>query len=140
MGLKIASQSLSSLSGDPFLRMDFDYLEISKEMNITRDIPRLKKYITLLETGHPIAKEDYYLDGKSDYIHVVVRNIKDGELDLSNPIYIIDDKGEELNKYKLLEGEIVIAISASCGASFIFSKSKGGCTAYPFSLFGKADS
>jgi type I restriction enzyme, S subunit len=124
MGLKITTHSLSSLSGDPFLRMDFDYLEITREMNITRDIPRLKNYITQLETGHPIAKEDYYLDGKSDYIHIVVRNIKDGELDLSNPIYIIDDKGEELKKYKLLEGEIVIAISASCGASFIYHNSK----------------
>jgi type I restriction enzyme S subunit len=124
MGLKIITHSLSGLSGDPFLRMDFDYLEITREMNITRDIPRLKKYITLLETGHPITKEDYYLEGKSDYIHIVVRNIKDGELDLSNPIYIIDDKGEELKKYKLLQGEIVIAISASCGSSFIYQNPK----------------
>jgi restriction endonuclease S subunit len=121
--MKITSYNLSTLSGDPFLRMDFDYLEITKELNISREIPRLKKYITLLETGHPITKEDYYLDGKTDYIHIVVRNIKDGELHLSNPIYINDDKGEELNKYKLLKGEIVIAISASCGASFIYENS-----------------
>jgi restriction endonuclease S subunit len=103
--------------------MDFDYLEITEEFNISREVPRLKKFITLLETGHPITKEDYHLDGKTKYIHIVVRNIKEGELDLSNPIYINDDKGEELNKYKLLKGEIVIAISANCGASFIYGNS-----------------
>jgi restriction endonuclease S subunit len=123
MGLKVTSYNLSTFSGDPFLRMDFDYLEITKELNISREVPRLKKFITLLETGHPITKEDYYLDGKSDYIHIVVRNIKGGELHLSNPIYINDDKGEELNKHKLVKGEIVIAISASCGASFIYNGS-----------------
>lgn len=123
MGLKVTSYNLSTLSGDPFLRMDFDYLETTKELNISREVPRLKKFITLLETGHPITKEDYYLDGKTEYIHIVVRNIKDGKLHLSNPIYINDDKGEELNKYKLLKGEIVIAISANCGASFIYENS-----------------
>lgn len=123
MGLKVTSYNLSNLSGDPFLRMDFDYLEITKELNISREVPRLKRFISLLETGHPISKEDYYLDGKTEYIHIVVRNIKDGELNLSNPIYINDDKGEELNKYKLLKGEIVIAISANCGVSFIFDNS-----------------
>src|SRR4051812_3481672 len=116
MGVKIASYNLNTFSKDPFLRMDFDYWKITEELNISREVPRLKKFITLLETGQPITKEDYYLEGKSDYIHVVVRNIKDGELELSNPIYINDDKGEELNKYKLLEGEIVVAISANCGA------------------------
>lgn len=123
MGIKITSYNLSTFSGDPFLRMDFDYWEITKHLNISREVPRLKKFITLLETGHPIAKEDYYLDGKSEYIHIVVRNIKDGELELSNPIYINDDKGEELSKYKLLKGEIVVAISASCGASFLYDNS-----------------
>ena len=123
MGLKVTSNNISTLASDPFLRMDFDYLEITKELNISREVPRLKKFITLLETGHPITKEDYYLDGKTDYIHIVVRNIKGGELLLSNPIFINDDKGEELNKYKLLKGEIVIAISASCGASFIYDGS-----------------
>ncbi len=120
MGIKVTSYNLSDLAGDPFLRMDFDYLEITKELNVTREIPRLKKFIALLETGHPITKEDYYLDGNTEYIHVVVRNIKDGELQLSNPIYINEDKGEELGKYKLNRDEIVIAISASCGSSFIY--------------------
>jgi type I restriction enzyme, S subunit len=123
MGIKITSYNLNTFSGDPFLRMDFDYWKITNELNISREVPRLKKFITLLETGHPITKEDYYLDGKTDYIHIVVRNIKDGELELSNPIYISDDKGEELSKYKLLKGEIVMAISASCGASFIYDNS-----------------
>lgn len=125
MGIKVTSYNLSTLSGDPFLRMDFDYLQITKELNVSREVPRLKKFITQLETGHPITKEDYYLDGKTDYIHIVVRNIKDGELQLSNPIYLKDDKGEQLNKYKLLRGEIVIAISASCGASFIYNNTSG---------------
>ncbi|GFE62433.1 restriction endonuclease subunit S [Geobacter sp. AOG2] len=120
MGLNTNFYNFNTLSVDPFLRMDVDYFEITKELNITRNAPRLKKFITLLETGHPITKEDYYLDGNTDYIHIVVRNIKDGELYLSNPIYINDDKGEELNKYKLLKGDIVIAISANCGASFIY--------------------
>ena len=42
MGIKVASYSLSSLSLDPFLRMDYDYLKITEELNTVLPLGHVK--------------------------------------------------------------------------------------------------
>lgn len=118
MGLKTFTVDYRELSKDFFLRSDFDYFEIKNKLNLDR-VPKLKKYLTFLETGKPITPEDYSED-ETDNVHIVVRNIADGEFKENNLIFISDDKAEELEKYRIQENDIVIAISSNCGYSFYY--------------------
>lgn len=110
---------LSTLNQDQYLRCDFDYIQFNK--SIRKKDRFLKDYVKNIETGQPITKEDYSENGEpTEYIHLVVRNIKNGGLNLDNPIFINEDKGEKLKSFKIEKGDIIIAISANCGASFYF--------------------
>jgi len=119
MGVKWFKTGLITLNQDQYLRFDIDYIDFNK--TIRKRDRFLKDYVKNIETGQPITKEDYSdNDESTDYIHLVVRNIKNGELSLENPIFISEDKGEKLKEFKIEKGDIIIAISANCGASFYF--------------------
>jgi restriction endonuclease S subunit len=119
MGVKWFKTKLSTLNQDQYLRFDLDYIEFNK--SVKKGNRFLKNYVSNIETGQPISREDYSEDGNpTDYIHLVVRNIKNGELSLENPIFINDEKGLKLESFKIEKGDIVIAISANCGATFYF--------------------
>jgi len=118
MGLKIINMKFSALRNDFFMRSDFDYFEIKRDLSIDNST-KLKRYLTFLETGKPITPEDY--EEESDNVHIVVRNIVDGKFDKTSLIYISDEKSEELKKYRVQKGDIVIAISSNCGFSFLYS-------------------
>ena len=118
MGI-VTKQKFSMLNQDQYLRFDFDYLEFTK--TVKKGNRFLKNYVSNIETGQSITKDDYSEDGEqTDYIHLVVRNIKNGELSLDNPIFINEDKGVKLSSFKIVKGDIIIAISANCGAAFYF--------------------
>jgi len=117
MGLIKNYINYNEIKKDFFLRFDVDYFDIKKKLNIDSHI-KLKKYLIFLETGKPIAPDDYVND--SDNIHIVVRNIVDGKFNNENLIYIDDDKGIELQQYRLKKGDIVVAISSNCGCSFYY--------------------
>lgn len=119
MGLKYYDIPFSELRKDLFFRLDFDYFEIKNRLNLNH-ATKLKKYLTFLETGKPIKPSDYTKE--SDNIHIVVRNIVDGKFTQNNLIYIDDEKANELKKYRLAKGDIVLAISSNCGASFYFDE------------------
>ncbi|MDR1830417.1 MAG: restriction endonuclease subunit S [Candidatus Fibromonas sp.] len=118
MGLKTFEIEFAELGKDFFLRFDFDYFEIKKKLSIDNSI-KLKKYLTFLETGKPITPDDY--EEESGNAHIVVRNIVEGEFDKSSLIYISDEKAEELKKYRIEKGDLIIAISSNCGYSFLYS-------------------
>ena len=118
MGLNKNHVNFNEIKKDFFLRLDFDYFDIKKKLNIDNYI-KLRKYLTFLETGKPISQNDYV--DISDNIHIVVRNIADGKFNNENLIYINDDKGIELQQYRLKKGDIVIAISSNCGNSFYYN-------------------
>ncbi len=112
--------NISELNQDQYVRFDIDYIEFKRSI---RDVnfKYLKDYVKNFETGQPITRDDYSEEGeRTDYIHLVVRNIKNGELDLKDPIYIKEEKGLSLSSFKIEKGDIVVAISANCGASFYF--------------------
>lgn len=119
MGLKTFTIDFKELAKDFFVRFDYDYFEIKRDLNLD-GVPRLKKYLTFLETGKPIKPDDYSND-ETDNIHIVVRNIVDGEFEENNIIHITDEKAEELEKYRIEKNDIVIAISSNCGNSFYYN-------------------
>ena len=120
MVTKFFKIDLSNLHQDQYLRLDVDYIEFKKNI-IFNNFKFLKNYVDNFETGYPITRNDYSEEGEeTNYIHLVVRNIKNGEIDLKNPIYIKEHKGLSLSDSKIEEGDIVIAISANCGTSFYF--------------------
>ena len=56
----------------------------------------------------------------SEYVHLVVKNIKEGEIDLTDLVYINESKGAELRKYSLNSDDIIIALSSNVGNSSLF--------------------
>ena len=121
MGAVIFKTKLSSLNTDQYLRCDSSLLKFN--ITVGKSYRYLKDYVKIFETGKPISRQDYTEFGDStEFIHLVVRNIKNGVLSLENPIYINEEKGESLSEFEIKEGDIVVAISANCGSSFYFEK------------------
>jgi type I restriction enzyme, S subunit len=119
MGVITFKAKLSELKSDQYLRCDTDYIDFNKTVGKTNRF--LKNYVPIFDTGKPITKADYSENGDpTEYIHLVVRNIKNGVLNLEDPIYINEDKGVSLSEYKIEVGDIVVAISANCGSAFYF--------------------
>lgn len=118
MGLKVLAIDLGGINKDYFLRSDFDYFEIKASLNIDNS-KKLKSYLTFIESGKPISIDDY--QDESDNIHIVVRNIVDGKFEDKSPIYITDEKAEELKAFRLVKDDIVMAISSNCGLSFYYN-------------------
>jgi type I restriction enzyme, S subunit len=126
MGVITFKSKLSTLNQDRYLRLDIDYIEFNK--TIRKRDRFLKDYVKDIETGQPISREDYSENGEpTEFIHLVVRNIKNGELNLENPIFINESKGGKLKSFKIEKGDIIIAISANCGASFYFENAITDC-------------
>ena len=119
MGLKIIRHPLKRVSDDNFLRADFSYVNIVDDHFATKTNRRLADYLTFLETGKSIEKSDYS-DGESDYVHVLVKNIRYNNLDLSNPLYITYEKGEFFSDFRLERNDVVVAISSNVGATFVY--------------------
>ena len=74
MVTKWINTSLLEFANDPYIRFDYDYINISKSLREIGKNKPLKDFITFIETGKPITREDY-ADGVSDYAHIVVRNV-----------------------------------------------------------------
>jgi type I restriction enzyme, S subunit len=119
MGFKIINQPFKNLANDNFLRTDFSYIDIV-ENNFSKKMDRrLAEFLIFLETGKAIKKEDYS-EEESSYVHVVVKNIRYNRLDISDSLFINEEKGEFLNEFRLQKNDIVIAISSNVGASFLY--------------------
>ena len=114
--MKICQTSLSEIFGDCFLRCDVKNILMRQKYDLN-SFAKMSEFITFIETGKPITREDYAKE--SNNIHLVVRNISDGEVIYDDPVYITDEKAQELSAYRIQKNDIVIAISSNCGASFL---------------------
>lgn len=127
MALKIFKRPLKKLSTDQFMRSDADYYRLADSVREDlRDtglqFEPLRKYVTHLETGKPITRKDY-ANKPTGYVHLVVRNIENGKLSLDDPLFLIEEKGKELEKHKLCAGDLVLAISSNVGNCFLYDGS-----------------
>lgn len=115
--MQLCPTKLSELSGDPFLRCDVDNL-LMRHKHLFMNHKRLAEFITFIETGKPITREDY--TDVSENIHFLVRNISGGTACYNNLLYISDEKADELAAFRIETGDIVMAISSNCGATFLY--------------------
>ena len=109
--MQLCSTKLLELCGDPFLRCDVDNL-FMRHKHLFTDHNRLAEFITFIETGKPITREDYAAN--SENIHLLVRNISGGKACYENLLYISDEKADELAAFRIEKGDIVMAISSNC--------------------------
>lgn len=96
--MKICSTNLNELYGDPFLRCDVDNILMRQTHDFTA-YHRLTEFITFIETGKAITKEDY--TESSQNVHFLVRNISEGKPLYENLIYITEEKAEELADFRI---------------------------------------
>ena len=127
MAVSIFKRPLKIVSNDQFVRVDSDYFRlidiVKKELKeLKLECEPLRKNITHIETGKPITRKDYS-NKPTKCIHLVVRNIERGQLNLEDPIYLREEKGEELQKHKLIKGDLVLAISSNVGSCFLYDGS-----------------
>ena len=115
--MQLCSTKLLELCGDPFLRCDVDNL-FMRHKHLFVNHSRLAEFITFIETGKPITREDY--TAISENIHLLVRNISGGKACYENLLYISDEKADELSAFRIEKGDIVMAISSNCGATFLY--------------------
>lgn len=119
MALKINNVNFSEISEDIYGRMDVDFFAIQKDFNL-KSMDKLRNYITFLESGKAIKATDY--ENGTENIHITVRNIDDGTLNLDNAIFISDEKADKLSEFRLQRGDVVIAISSNCGEAFVYDE------------------
>lgn len=100
-------------------RMDVDYFSIRSKYDLA-SMDKLRNYITFLESGKAIKATDY--DVNTENVHITVRNIDDFQLNLEEPIYINDEKADQLSEYRLQKDDVVIAISSNCGSAFVYEE------------------
>ena len=117
MNFKINNITFSQIAEDAYSRMDCDYFTNKKKYNV-KSMDKLRNYITFLESGKSIKASDYE-DG-TENIHVTVRNIDDGKLNLEDAIFINDEKAEKLANFRLKKNDVCIAISSNCGQAFVY--------------------
>lgn len=115
--MKIYSTNLNELYDDPFLRCDVDNILMRQTHDFT-SYRRLTEFITFIETGKAITKEDYA--ESSQNVHFLVRNIAEGKPLYENLIYITEEKAEELADFRIRKDDVIIAISSNCGAAFLY--------------------
>ena len=115
--MQLCSTKLLELCGDPFLRCDVDNL-FMRHKHLFVNHSRLAEFITFIEIGKPITREDY--TAISENIHLLVRNISGGKACYENLLYISDEKADELSAFRIEKGDIVMAISSNCGATFLY--------------------
>ena len=127
MVLNIFKRPFNEFSSDKFVRFDADYYRLIQNVKdnlrkIGLGCEELRENITHLETGKPITRKDYS-SRPTGFIHLVVRNIEGGQLDLEDPIYLREEKGKELERHRLRERDLVLAISSNVGDCFLYDGS-----------------
>jgi len=84
----------------------------------------LRNAIKSIRNGKDI-KRDFYSNEETDFVYLTVNNIKPEKITFDEIIYIVDTKGEELEKYKLEKGDIIITRSGTVGVCKVFDIEDG---------------
>ena len=122
MGLKHLTTSLQSIATNRNLRLDYRFLEYAENKLPFESTP-FRKFITKLNNGKDVSKENYVSFNKSDIIYPTVNNFKNGELDLSSVTFIDDDWFEE-NYTTLVTDDIIISRSGTVGITFVWNENE----------------
>lgn len=80
---------------------------------------KLKEIIYNISNGKDVSKNDYS-PIETEYFYITVNNIKPYGFDLSEKIFLEDEKGEDLKKYKLTIGDLIVTRSGTVGVCKYF--------------------
>ncbi len=122
----IFSINFSEIAKNLSLRLDvrlyrylkFDLPELLSVFRATSYPPR--NAINSIRNGKDI-KRDFYANEETNFPYLTVNNIKMDKIVLDDVIYIVDVKGEELKKYKLEKGNVIITRSGTVGVCKVFN-------------------
>jgi restriction endonuclease S subunit len=115
---------LSQISLDGTLRQDADFfkgVEEIKQFFVKNKIPFFKLRDGLIEirNGEDINESGYSFN-PTKYVYLSVTDVREGYLDLTDPIYLNEYSGKELEDSKLTDGDIIITRSGTVGLSHLF--------------------
>ncbi|MDH5782479.1 MAG: restriction endonuclease subunit S [Candidatus Bathyarchaeota archaeon] len=118
---------LSELSQDFSLRSDPNFIKGVRELdNFTSSskISFIKLAGVLSEkprNGKNTGQSSYSMS-PTDFVYLSVNDVKEGYIDLSDPIFLNDSVGYELEEYKLTDGDIVITRSGTVGVTYLYQE------------------
>jgi len=115
----------SEISNHFSLRMNIPYYQFIKfelEKGI-KELPYktkpLRESLFSIRNGKDVKKEHYSLE-ETEYVYVLVNNIRKDGFNRNKIVYLQPSKGAELEKYRLTEGDIIINRSIDVGISYCF--------------------
>jgi len=105
---------------DIYLRLDYHHWAWRLRQESFRNSIKLRHVIKYLENGHAIERKDY-AEYETDYVHIVPRNLHGGGFVGNNLIFLKEDKGEHLKRFRVMEKDVLLVISSNCGEAFCFN-------------------
>jgi len=87
--------------------------------NLKRKAYPSRNIIKSIRNGKDI-KRDFYSSEETQFVYLTVNNIKPDKIVLDDAIHIVEAKGEELSKYKLEKGDVIITRSGTVGVCKVF--------------------
>lgn len=117
----------SELSYDFSLRSDPSFIKGARELDrfTSRSKITFLKLVEVLSekprNGKNTGQSSYSMT-PTDFAYLSVNDIKEGYIDLSDPIYLNDSVGNELEDYKLMDGDIVITRSGTVGVTSLYQE------------------
>ncbi len=115
---------LSQISLDGTLRQDADFFKGIKELKqffVKNKIPffNLRDGLIEIRNGEDINESGYSFN-PTKYVYISVTDVREGYLDLTDPLYLNEPTGKELEDSKLTDGDIIITRSSTVGLSYLF--------------------
>lgn len=114
----------SQISLDSTLRQDVAFFKGVERVNlffVKNKIPFFKLRDGLIETKNgENTNESGYSIKPTKYVYLSVTDVREGYLDLTDPIYLNEYTGKELEESKLTDGDIIITRSGTVGLCYLF--------------------
>ena len=119
----------TEFSSDFSVRADPDFIKGARELNkfiSTSKLSFFKLKEALAEkprNGKNTSQTSYSMT-PTRFVYLSVDAIKAGRIDLSDPIYLNEDIGSELEKYSVCDGDIIVTRSGTVGVACLVNEQK----------------
>lgn len=118
--MKYFTSSLELIASNRNLRLDYRFLEYAENKLPFTSTP-FRKFITNINNGKDVSKENYVGFNKSDIIYPTVNNFKNSELILDAVTFINDNWLDE-NSRTLSSNDVIISRSGTIGITYVWNE------------------
>ena len=118
--MKYFTSSLKLIASNRNLRLDYRFLEYAENKLPFTSTP-FRKFITNINNGKDVSKENYVGFNKSDIIYPTVNNFKNSELILDAVTFINDNWLDE-NSRTLSSNDVIISRSGTIGITYVWNE------------------